>query len=199
MLTLQQALLAQQKHAANSVLTPADIEDILRGVSVTFAQIEYVTKVTTAAKHKAELIQKVTSANVTLCSNIKAHTDLYARMVRKSAARLNNNDTAVDNFTAQSNYFDHTACFSVVKHKVHEKFYLYAVFNKASSIYLHNGKQVSREYVAQYLTPAAAEKLLYDDGIVNNITHGIQHTVQVRTIGLENIVSIRARHRLLTI
>lgn len=201
MYTLAQAQAAQQLHANNNTVTAQQIAALLQNVSVTFANIQYVTKVQTAAAHKNENISKVTSANVILCSSLKAHTDVYARKVRKTAAAIASNDMqAVQQFTAQKNYFEHTACHCIVQHAQHaDKQYLYVIYNNAHSIYMHNGKQVTLQQVAQYLTPSAARDLTKTDNIVHNVTHNIRHTVAVRTIALSNIVSIKARKQLLTV
>ena len=199
MLTLQAAQTALQAHAQSRTLQAAQVQQLLEGVSVTFAQILYVTQVQLAAAHKQHNICKVTSANVLLCSNVNAHKSVYARAVRKSAARYTANDAAaVAAFQAAQNYFVHTACYSIVAHAQHaHKLYLYAIYNNAQSIYMHNAQQVTKQYVAQYCTPSAAKQLLQQEDTVRNVTHNIIHNVHVRTIALSNIVAIRARKQLL--
>jgi len=200
-LTALQAQNAIALRANNNTLSAAQLEFLLRGVSVTFAQILYVTDVQLAAAHKAEGIQKVTSANVLLASNIAAQTHLYARAVRKSAAGFKENDAqAVQGFVAQSNYFEHTATHSIVVHKQHpDKFYMFAIYNRAESLYVHNGAVVDKQHVAGYCTPSAAKLLLAPTATVHNVTHNVTHSVHVRTIALDNIVHIRARKQLLTV
>lgn len=200
-ITLAEANTACALHANNNTLSVAQMQQLLGNVSVTFATIEYVTAVQVAAKHRDQNIKKVTKANVILCSNLAAHTSVYANMVRKTAATIESNDqAAVAAFTPQANYFEHTACHSIVQHREHaEKCYLYVIYNAASSIYLRNGTEVSKHDVAQYLTPSAARTLLDVDEIVYNATHGIRHKVAVRTIALSNIVSIRARKQFVTV
>lgn len=194
----QQAILL---HANNNTITVAQLQQLLQNVSVTFAQITYVTQVTTAAAHKAQNIYKVTTANVMLCSNINAHTSVYARKVKRSAAAIASNNAAnVAAFTAQQNYFVHTNVHSIVQHAQHaNKFYLYAIYNNASSVYMHNNAVVTKQHVAAYCTKSAAQALLQNDNTVVNKTHNITHNVQVRTIALSNIVSIKARKQLLTV
>lgn len=201
MYTLSQAQQAIQQHANNNTITEARVVQQLGNASITFAQIEYVTKVLTAAAHKAEVIQKVTKANVILCSNIKAHTSVYANKVKKTAKGIASNDqAAVEAFTPSSNYFEHTHCHSIVQHKEHaDKLYLYAIYNKANSVYMHNGNIVTEQQVAEFLTPSAKKAMLDKDGTVHNVTHNITHSVAVRTIALSNIVSIRARKQLVTV
>jgi hypothetical protein len=200
-LTLAQAQSALALHANNTVVTAQQIQTMLQNVSVTFAQITYVTQVALAAQHKAQNIQKVTTANVILCSNIKAHTSVYANKVRKTAAAINsNNMQAVAAFTAQQNYFTHTATHCIVQHTQHaNKMYLYAIYNNAQSVYMHNNAVVTKQHVAAYCTKSAAAAMLQKDNTVVNKTHNITHTVQVRTIALCNIVSIRARKQFVTV
>lgn len=209
-ITLTQAQHAQALHANNNTITVAQLQQLLQNVSVTFAQITYCTQVQLAAQHKAESITKVTSANVLLASNIAQHAELYARAVRKSATKLAQRTVAdvqqlaaivahVQQFASSGNYFVHTATHCVVAHKQHaNKFYLFAIYNNASSLYMHNSAVVSKQQVAEYCTPSAAAKLLQTDNTVHNVTHNVTHNVQVRTIALSNIVSIRARKQLLT-
>jgi len=200
-LTLAQAQNAIALHNSNSVITAQQVQQLLGNVSVTFAQIEYVTKVQTAAAHKAQNIQKITRANVILSSTLKAHTSVYANKVKKTAAAIQDNDqAAVAAFTPQANYFEHTACHSVVQHTEHaDKQYLYAIYNNATSLYMHNGAIVDEQHVAQFLTPSAKRDMLNKDSTVHNKTHNIRHTVAVRTIALANIISIRARKQYTTV
>lgn len=200
-LTVIQAQAAQLLHANNNVVTLQQVQNLLQNVSVTFANVVTCTQVVTAAAHKALNIQKITSANVILCNNIKAHTSVYANKVRKTAAAIaSNNMQAVQQFTAQQNYFTHTAVHCIVAHTQHaNKMYLYAIYNNSSSVYMLNNVQLTKQQVAQYLTASAAKTLLQNDNTVHNKTHNITHTVQVRTIALSNVVSIKARKQLLTV
>jgi hypothetical protein len=192
------AILLQQN---NNTITAQQIQNMLQNVSVTFAQITYVTQVQLAAAHKAQNIVKVTTANVLLCNNIAAHNNVYAKKVRKHAAKFaQNNMQNVAAFTAQQNYFTHTATHCIVAHTQHtNKLYLYAIFNNASSVYMHNNAVVTKQHVAAYCTKSAAATMLQKDNTVTNVTHNIVHNVQVRTIALSNIVSIKARKQMLTV
>jgi len=200
-ITAQQAQAAIALHANNNALTVAQVQQLLQNVSVTFAQICYVTDVTLAAAHKAQSIKKVTSANVMLASNLQAHTSLYARAVRKSAAKhAHNSASAVAAFSASANYFEHTNVHCIVQHKQNAALqYLFAIYNNASSVYVHNNDVVSKQHVAQYCTASAAKALLQQSNIVHNATHDITHSVIVRTVALQNIVSIKARKQLLSV
>ena len=203
MLNNTTAQLAVQLHAQNNTITAQQVQNLLANVSTTFASIMYVTKVATAAKFKHINIVKVTKANVQLFSNINAATSVYANAVKRSASNATNmqqNDAnSVANFTAQSNYFTHTACYSVVQHKTNNAQYLYAIYNNASSVYFINNVVATKQQVAQYLTASASAQLLQKDNTVHNVTHNIQHNVIVRTIALQNIVSITANKQTLTV
>ena len=177
MQALTPAQQAQQQNVAQQ------IKDLLQNVSVTFAGIKFNTQVKTAAAHKALNIVKHTSANVQMFSNINEFTSVYANAVKKSAD--------VVDFKAQENYFEHTDCYSVVKHKTAENLYLYAIFNNARSTYSINGAPATKDEVAEYLTPSERAKL-YDKGPVRNVTYNIEHDVHVRTVALHNVTEINA-------
>ena len=169
------------------------IQNLLQNVSVTFAQVQYATQVKTAAAHKAVKIVKRTEANVQLFSNIKAATSVFANAVKRSASQVAGNDAAnVEAFQAQSNYFEHTACYSIVQHKTQNKLYLYCIYNNAKSEYEIDGVPATKQQVAQYLTPSAAQQLLSPSTTTHNKTYNVEHEVVVRTIALENITSIHA-------
>jgi len=196
--TQAQAILAQ--HATAQSISAAQVQALLANVSVTFAQIAYVTQVQTSAANKHLNVQKVTCANVQLFANINAFTSVYANAVKRSAAQHSSNDeSAVAAFTAQSNYFAHTACYSIVQHKQTQAQYLYAIYNNAQSVYFINNAVASKQQVAALLTASASAKLLQPSNTVTNVTHNIQHNVNVRTIALANIVSITANKQVLTV
>jgi len=167
-----------------------DIINAIGNKASTFAGIEYKTRVQTAAKHKNLNIQKYTKANVQLFGTMAEAQAVYAKAVKKAAGKIEQDHTKVNEFQAQDNYFEHTDCFSLVEHKDTKKQYLYAFFNNASSVYTIGGKIATKETVAEYLTPSARERLL-GDGIVHNKANDVLHTIQVRTIALENIVELR--------
>lgn len=202
-ITQAQAQAAIQAHANANTISQQTIEALLANVSVTFAGITYVTTVQLAAEHKKAgvVIQKVTTANVMLCSNIKAHTAVYKRKVQRSAAKYASNAaSAVAAFTASAASYTHTATHSIVhNNKNINALYLYCFYNTASSVYMHNNAVVTKQHVAAYCTKSAAEGLLNTSSTVHNVTHDITHDVVVRTIALHNIVSIRARKQLLTV
>ena len=200
-LTQAQISAAIAAHANNNVITVAQLQQLLQNVSVTFAQITQVTKVQLAMQHKAQNILKVTTANVLLANNISAHAQMYARAVRKSAAKhAQNNANSVAQFTAQENWFEHTAMHCIVAHKQHASaLYLYAIYNNARSAYVHNNAVVTKQHVAAYCTKSKADALLQQNNTVHNKTHNIVHNVQVRTITLANLVNIRARKQFVTV
>ena len=196
MFTLQQALNALVQHANCNTITAQQVAQLLANNSATFASIVYVTQVATAAAHKQHTIQKVTKANVTLFNT--AHD--YTAAVQRSAQRIEDNNAAnVQQFTAQSNYYEHTNCYSVVKHKQHNSLYLFASYNNASSVYFIDGVQATKQQVSMYLTASAATKLLQDNSVVHNVSNNVLHTVHIRTVALANIVSITANKQQLTV
>ena len=183
------ALQAIQLQQSGIAITPADVSAMLANVrGTTFATITQVTKVATAAAHKAVTINKVTEASVQLFNNINEFTSVYANAVKR--------DAGVTEFTVQDNYFEHTDCYSVVKHKTKDAYYLYAIYNTAKSVYIKDGQELSKAEVAEYLTPSAARALL-DPQPTLNVLNNVEHSVAVRTVALANIVSIVAQKQLL--
>ena len=192
-ITLTEAQDALLAHANTNSITSQDVKDLLGNVSVTFAQITQVTKVATAAAHKALNIQKVTSANVQLFSNIKDYS-VYVNAVKKTASGIADNDQqAVENFQVSDTWFTHNDdCFSVVSHKTKGTEYLYARYNSASSLYFIDGALATKEDVVAFMTPSAAKAEMDTSGVVYNKTNDIEHKVIMRTVQLDNIVSIKA-------
>lgn len=176
------------------------ITHLLANTSVTFACIAYTTQVKTAAAHKHVNVQKHTVANVQLFSNINAFTSVYANAVQRSAAQhATNSAQAVAAFTAQSNYYAHTSCYSIVQHKQTNALYLYCIYNNARSTYTINNVRATKQQVAQLLTASAAQQLLQAHNTAQyNATHNITHNVVVRTIALHNIRTVRAKKQQLT-
>lgn len=184
----QQTLQQQQQQAIAQ-----QIQALLANASTTFAQIQYTTQVATAAKHKHVNITKVTRANVQLFSNINAFTNVYANAVKRSANTIQQAQNAnVNAFATQQNYFAHTTCYSIVKHKLNNNLYLYAIFNNAKSTYYINNVLSTKQQVAQYLTAAAQQQLLNSNNVVYNVANNVLHNIHVRTIALHNINSITA-------
>lgn len=171
-----------QFNIANAIIA------LLKNKSVTFGNIEYETKVPTAAKYKHISITKRTTANVQLFSNIES--DPYANAVKKSAQ--------VGDFVASPNYFEHTECYSIVQHKTSGALYLYCIYNRAKATYFIEGAPATKLQVAKYLTPSAVEALLNPPAKVHNVTNGVDHNVIVRTIALTNIKSVTAVRQTVT-
>ena len=194
-----EALQAIALHTAGTSIRAQQVADMLKDVhGVTFASIVQVTDVKLAAKHKAVSIKKVAAAQVQLFNNLNEFTSVYANAVKRSASKIVGNNAAnVENFEAQSNWFEHTQCYSVVKHKTKEAYYLYAIYNNAKSVYSMDGKEVSKQEVAQYMTASAAADLLAGDTRTHNVGQDVEHDVQVRVVALDNVVSIVAQKQLL--
>lgn len=200
-LTTAQVLQAVEDRAQGRAIQAREIRELLGNSSVTFAQILYATDVALAARHRDQRVVKVTSANVQLAATLHAHTQLYSRAVRRSAARIaENSPEQVAAFAATETYYEHLDCHCLVQHrKQPERVYLYAIFNHAASQYVREGTIISLEEVASLSTPSQARELLQPQETVYNHTHGIHHRVHVRVIALANLVEIRARRQLLHI
>jgi len=163
----------------------------------TFAKIETITPVKTAAKFKSTNIQKHTIANVQLFGTLK-DLQVYQRAVIKSANKIDNQ--TIESFEVSDNYFYHDEnCFSIVYNKNNEMPYLYAVYNSSKSSYTIDGKTATKSEVSEYLTPSERDKLLNDNSIVYNKTNDLLHSVIVRTIKLDNVISIKAHKMELTL
>ena len=197
-----EALQAIALHNSGNSIRKEQVADMLKAVrGTTMASIVQVTKVALAAKHKAVTIKKVTEASVQLFNNISEHTSVWANAVKRSASKNSDNDAeAVAGFEAQSNWFEHTDCYSIVKHKSKEQYYLYAIYNKgAEAVYMMDGNELTKQEVAAYMTPAAAADLLNPYDATLNVTHDVLHTAVCRATALENIVSIVAQKQLLIV
>src|SRR5574344_817087 len=107
----------------------------------TFASVQYVTDVKTAAKFKSHVVKKHTTANVQLFNNVTS--DVYSHQVLRSASKLGNPIAEFDKGEAS---FAHDAeCYSIVRNG--EKEYLYCIFNSATSYYTIDGKLASKDQV----------------------------------------------------
>jgi len=202
MFTAQQALAAvyQQQTSAQRI-TPQQIVQLLDGVrGTTFASTVQVTQVKTAAAHREQRIYKATHASLQLFNCLRDATSAYQLAVQRSAARIESNrEDAVAQFQPADAYFEHTDTYSLVRHRAQNKFYLYAIYNGAGSHYVQDLRVISKEEVAAYLTPAAARDLLDPPQTVRNVGAGIEHTVVLRTVALDSLVSVTANRQALSI
>ena len=166
------------------------IKEVLKGKSVTMAQIITETIVKPAAKFNGTVIRKKTYANVQLFSNIQSA--VYANAVKRSASSFGGNEqTNIENFVQSDTYYTHDSdCYSIVTHKTNGKKYLYCIYNNAKASFEINGEFATQEQVIEFLTPSEAKKLL--SNVVENKSNDIEHDVVVKVIGLENVREIRA-------
>jgi hypothetical protein len=151
------------------------------------------------------MFYKVTVANVQLFNNLNAFTNAYENAVRRNAARIPGNDAAaVAQFSSQGNWFEHETCYSIVRKTSNpSQKYLFGIYNFGESLYVEVTNSpsplvdplrvVSKEHVAQFMTPAERDKLLNPPALVRNVTHDIEHGVIVRTTALENVVRLQVR------
>ena len=152
-----------------------------------FASVVYASDVPVAARHRPTQINKQVSARVIVFATGYA----YSEAVRRSAARLGQEVSA---FETSSTHFEHTDCYSIVENKRSGKPLLFCSVQSATSEYFINGVSASKTEVAEYLTPSAARKLLDNSGTVHNRKNDVTHSLQIRTISIDNIQSIRVNH-----
>ena len=174
-----------------------DIANALRP-GTNFASVQYATQVKTAAAHKARNVQKHVVANVQLFANIADARNVFEAALKRSAAKYENSAAAIEGYELQDNWFEHTECYSIVKHKSKPAFYLYAIYNSADSEYTIDGAAATKEQVAALLTPASARDLLEPKATVVNKTHDIEHDVRVRVIALDNVQRVTVNKQTLT-
>ena len=159
------------------------------------ATITYKTDVKTSAKFKDTKIEKTSRASVMLFKSLSDYTDVYINAVKKTAGKIAENDsTKVESFEKSENYFSHDRdCHSIVYHKTNNKAYLYAIFNKTyETVYTIDSVEVDKSEILQYLTPSEVKKMLDSNSLTYNKTNDIIHNVIVRTISIDNILSINA-------
>jgi hypothetical protein len=191
---LQEAREILRRYRSRDLVTDVQVVNLLAPTrGVTFAAISYVSQVKTAAAYKDIEILKVAKGNVQLFNNIKDCVDVFANAVKRSATKLGTSlEASVEAFQSQANYFYHTKCHSLVRHRQNESPYLYTFFNSGESLYFINNELATQEQVAQYLTPSERSKLLEHSDTVLNKRYDVEHKIMVRTIALKSIVEIRA-------
>lgn len=150
-------------------------------------EVVSVTPVKLAAKHKEITINKVSKAS----ANLPLSSDFYRSKVIESAKALGNE---VEEFTVSDTFYEHTDCYPVCKAKRNDTMYLYGIYQtSAKPVFIKDGEELTKEAVAEFLTPAEAKKLLGNTApsVTENKTNNVTHDVKPRTTKLENIKSIR--------
>jgi hypothetical protein len=150
-------------------------------------EVVSVTPVKLAAKHKEVTINKVSKST----ANLPLSSDFYRSKVIESAKALGNE---VEEFTVSDTFYEHTDCYPVCKAKRNDTMYLYGIYQTSSKpVFIKDGEELTKEDVAEYLTPAEAKKLLGSNEVkvTENKTNNVTHDVKPRTTKLENIKSIR--------
>lgn len=174
----------------------AMIAAMLGDTGHTFASLVQCTKVLTAAQHKQEHILKMVYGSISIASKLNEFTSLYENAVKRSAAKIVDNDKEdIKEFQSQGNWFHHTDCYSIVKHNTEDKYYLFALYNKVFETQYYNAlthKLMTKEEVAVYLTKSEVKKLLEDSDVVQSVSTGLVHTVHPRVIGLQNVIDLKA-------
>ena len=180
--------------ARNKMINSNTVKALLSNVKgTTFANLVTVTNVGTSAANKATVIKKHTTAQVMLFNGIKDY-DIYAKAVMRTANSIDPTETSkLADFEVSASWFTHDMdCHSIVSHNKTGKEYLYAVFNNSKSSYTVDGVPATKALVATYLTPSAAKLLLNPPALIYNVKNDVHHTVFVRTVLMESIVSITA-------
>lgn len=197
---LQTAQRALALKLQNTPINEHQVALLLEGVQgTTFASITTVTDIKTSAANRNRHVQKVTQANVQLFNNIRDARNVYTAAVKRTAENLDNDPQKVEDFEASSNYFQHTDCFSIVKHKQQDKYYLWTIYNSADSQLFIDGIQADKLAVAALMTASQAEALLNPRKETVNKTNDVVHAVVVRTIAMNSIVEIHAQRQQLTV
>jgi hypothetical protein len=175
----------------NFLVNAQNVKSILSGNGATFANLQYKSKVATAAKFKEVSIEKRTTANVMLFQTVK-DMEIYRRSVLKTANMIDGQN--VTEFEVSDNWFEHSDsdCFSLISHKTSGEQYLYFVANNAKSQYYIDGVAVDKAEIAQYLTPSKHKEIFEDNTIVYNKKNDVMHMVHPRTLKLANIISLTA-------
>ena len=148
------------------------------------------TTIAVAAKYKSTVsINKISTVNATLYANANAYLQLVQASASKIASNASNANNVVNFNVSESKYkhLPNAHCIAMLN----DMLYLQAICNSASSQYFVNNAAATKEQVAQYLTPSAADKLLHASNVQHNVTNDIQHTVIVRTYKFSSIQSIQ--------
>ena len=196
MLTLQyaQAAIAAQK---NNKINAQRITALLQKYNntATIANVTQVTLVQTSAANKNVVIHKVTRASILLFANALN----YVAAVQRSAAKIESNNAAnVAAFVASAATFTHNAnCYSIVQNNNTAQQYLYAHYNSAQSVYVLNNTIITTAQAASYCTASVAKAMLQTSNTTHNVSNNVTHSLQVRTVKLQNIVRLAALKQVL--
>ena len=187
---------AQANPDAFGVQLAADVLNILRNTTTTFAHVVQATPVKLAAKNKARNIMKLSAVNVMIATS----AETYARAVKNSANKQGSDAEKVDNFQAQEAWFErdqNCAALGVGK-KNGSPVLIYMTYptprntGKRYFIDADTNETMTAEQVAELMTPSGAKQLLDPATTHHNKTHDIEHTVSTRAVYLHNILRVVA-------
>jgi len=202
MFTQNDALAAVQRHNNIKPITVTDIVAALatsKQQNCTFGGITTVTEPKLAAANIGQQIVKISKYSVFLGNTQTQVQTTYASLVKKTATNLAGSDlvalAAINAYIPSANFYNHTACYSVVEHPTKPLTYLYLVVNsihRPTSYYYNKltHKFMTKAEVAAYMTPSGKKLLLNPPAHVMNVLHGIEHDANVRTVGVNNIVNL---------
>ena len=186
-LTLAIALTLITARNNEQTIKDTDIVNLLaNNKGATRCSYSAVTDVPVSASNKKAGIEilKVTASTMNLYNSLKDETNPYLNKFKKEG---------ITDYQLSGNWHEHyNDCYSVVQKKSNPVFkYLYCLPDSSKSLFIMNGKQVSREVVASYQTPSEAKKTLGE-----TTTYSVKNDVEVETVcrcySLDNIVSITA-------
>lgn len=170
----------------NSNINLETITDALKNVaSTTFATLTQASKISTAAKHNNQALYKITRQNVILNNG---ESSLYENKVKRDVQEA---------FKAIASHYEAVnGSYSVCALKSDtNKHYLRAIVNKALEVIYYdfiNDQIVDKEFIAQYLAPAAAKKLLAPKKptFIKHANIELTENIIIRNFSLKNIYSI---------
>lgn len=164
---------------------------------VTFAAFDFDCPVKLAAANKDRNIRKRGTARAQIFATIKDIQGVYENAVKRDLEKSGDTEGA-DRFQKQSNWFFHNEddVFSVVRHRADPaRAYLYGILEDHSGATEYydadTGTVMSRNEVAELMTPSQAKELMRDKRVNHNVTHNVTHSIICRTFSLDNIRAIR--------
>ena len=187
---------AQNAPETSGVQMASDIFNILRNSVTTFAHVVQATPVKLASKNSNRNILKLSSVNVMISSSHQT----YERAVKNSATKAGSNENKVDKFKAQKAWFtrreDCAALATANKNGLPVLVYMtYPNPRNSGKRYFidaDTNEIMSKEDVAELMTPSAAKQLLDPPATQKNVKYGIEHNVSTRAVYLHNVLKVIA-------
>lgn len=185
------ALRAIEQRAQGNTINVAAITAIA-GTMSPLVKLTQVTDVKLAAAHKKRNIVKMAHTVCIIPENAEVYTSSITHTASQNA---DNNADDIAAYKPRESKYDHNpAAFAACTLKSNsENHYLYTIQDKCSKSILIDAdtKQIiSKEEVAELMTPSEAKKLLGKSEEKVNKAFNIEHDVVVRIIKQENVISM---------